>query len=100
MACAIGIQRALDEHRRSSGFAPAVRIGLHTAEATQRGSDYSGVGVHVAARVAALASGGEIVASAATLAEAEAQQGAGPLREVAVKGVSAPIQVASVPWST
>ena len=29
----------------------AVRIGLHTAEANRRGDDYSGMGVHVAARV-------------------------------------------------
>ena len=58
--CAAAIQRALEEHRRSSGFAPPVRMGLHTAEAVQRGSDYSGVGVHVAARVADLAGAGEI----------------------------------------
>ena len=34
-----------------------VRIGLHTADANRLGGDYSGNGVHVAARVAALATG-------------------------------------------
>ena len=68
--CAIAIQRALVEHRASTGFALSVRIGLHTAEANRRGDDYSGKGVHVAARVAALAEGGEILATAETLAEA------------------------------
>ena len=43
---------------RQHGFAPSVRIGLHTAEASRRGTDYSGKGVHVAARVAALAGRG------------------------------------------
>ncbi|MGH8924633.1 MAG: hypothetical protein ACRDWA_08380 [Acidimicrobiia bacterium] len=43
-----------------------VRIGLHTAEANRHGADCTGVAVHVAARVAALASGGEILAAADT----------------------------------
>jgi class 3 adenylate cyclase len=98
IACAVAIQRALDDHRRSSGFAPSVRIGLHTADATQRGSDYSGVGVHVASRVAALGRGGEIHASSDTLVEAP-ETTAGWPREVAVKGVSTPLSVASVDWA-
>ncbi len=40
------------------GVRMPVRIGLHAADATQRGEDFSGLGVHVAARIAALASGG------------------------------------------
>ena len=66
----IAIQRALASHAMTSGFAPPVRIGVHVADATQRGDDFSGVGVHVAARIAALAGGGEILASADALAEA------------------------------
>ena len=49
--CAVDIQRRLARHRREQGFAPTVRIGLHTAEATRQGRDYSGRGVHVAARI-------------------------------------------------
>ena len=48
----------------------SVRIGLHSAEANRRGADYSGVGVHLASRVAAVAGGGEIVATTDTLDEA------------------------------
>ena len=58
------IQRTLVEHRAASGFALPVRIGLHSAEASRQGDDYSGIGVHVAARVGALAKGGEILATA------------------------------------
>ncbi|HYU50628.1 MAG TPA: adenylate/guanylate cyclase domain-containing protein [Candidatus Limnocylindria bacterium] len=96
--CALAIQRALADHRRDTGFALSVRIGLHTAEANRRGADYSGMGVHVAARVAALAGGGEILATADTLAEA-GHVATSELREATVKGVTAPIRVASVTWT-
>ena len=95
---AISIQRALVEHRASSGFALSVRIGLHTAEANQRGADYSGKGVHVAARVAALAGGGEVLASAETLAEA-GDVATSDARTVPVKGVSEPVSLSAILWS-
>ena len=96
--CARSIQRALADHRHDSGFALSVRIGLHTAEANRRGEDYSGMGVHVASRVAALAGGGEILATAETLAEASEVSASEP-REATVKGVTAPVSVASVSWT-
>jgi class 3 adenylate cyclase len=95
--CAISILRALLEHGASSGFAPPVRIGLHTAEANRRGADYSGTAVHVAARVAALAQGGEILTTAETLAEA-GDVSASASRQAQVKGVTAPVSLASVDW--
>jgi class 3 adenylate cyclase len=98
VACAIAIQRALRDHRDTTGFALSVRIGLHTAEANRRGTDYSGMGVHVAARVAALAGGGEIVASAEALAEA-GEVTVTEAREAAIRGVTAPVNVASVVWA-
>ena len=94
---AIAIQRALASHAETSGFAPPVRIGLHAADATQRGEDFSGLGVHVAARIAALASGGEILASAEALDEA-GDLAAIDEREVEVRGVSTPVRVASIIW--
>jgi class 3 adenylate cyclase len=96
--CAIAIQRALVDHRASTGFALSVRIGLHTAEANRRGSDYSGVGVHVAARVAALAGGGEILATQETLAEAGSVATSAE-RSTPVKGVAAPVQLAAIAWT-
>ena len=95
--CASSIQRALADHRDSTGFALSVRIGLHTAEANRRGSDYSGKGVHVAARVAALAGGGEILATAETLAEAGSVR-ASEARSTPIRGVGVPMQVATVIW--
>jgi class 3 adenylate cyclase len=97
IACAVAIQQALRDQRATT-FAPPVRIGLHTAEANRRGSDYSGMGVHVAARVAALAGGGEIVATADTLAEA-GTVGASESRTTPVKGVKEPVTLASITWA-
>ncbi|MGH2406660.1 MAG: adenylate/guanylate cyclase domain-containing protein [Candidatus Limnocylindrales bacterium] len=95
---AVSIQRALAEHGASTGFALSVRIGLHTTEANLRGDDYSGKGVHVAARVGALAGGGEILATAETLSEA-GDVATADERAESVKGVSAPVSLAAVIWA-
>ena len=96
--CAIGIQQELRDLRAKVGFACPVRIGLHSAEANRRGADYSGMGVHVAARVAALAGGGEILATTETIAAAGTVATSEP-RTVTVKGVSAPVTFAAISWS-
>jgi class 3 adenylate cyclase len=98
LSCAVAIQRAFAEHRRAHGFAPVVRIGVHAAEATRRGQDYSGGEVHKAARIAALAEGGEILASVATLALADADFKVSEPREVALKGVTEPVEVSRIEW--
>ena len=41
-----------------------VRIGIHVGDVDRRGDDISGLGVHVAARIMALAKPGEVLASA------------------------------------
>jgi class 3 adenylate cyclase len=96
---AIAVQLALREHREGAGVALAVRIGLHTADATQRGADYSGIAVHVAARIGALASGGEILASANTIVEAgEGHVAVSSARAEPIRGVTTPVDVATVAW--
>ena len=92
--CAIAIQRAIAAHRTDI----SVRIGLHSAEANRRGDDFSGVGVHLAARVAALAGGGEILATAETLGAA-GDVAASDSRDASLKGVAAPVSVAAVTWA-
>jgi class 3 adenylate cyclase len=55
---------AADElHRALHGFDVRIRAGLHTGEIERRGSDISGIGVNIAARVQALATSGETLAS-------------------------------------
>jgi class 3 adenylate cyclase len=96
LACAVAIQRKLADHRRSQGFAPQVRIGLHAAGATQVGDNFTGKGVHQASRISGLAEGGEILASRETAAG-----GPFPLsqpRSVMVKGIADPVEIVSVDW--
>jgi class 3 adenylate cyclase len=97
--CAVDIQRRLARHRREHGFAPRVRIGLHTTEAAREGRDYRGKGVHVAARVSAAATGEEILVSSAALS------GIGPIRfglseprQLTLKGVDEQVEAHSVDW--
>ena len=97
LACAAMIQRTLSEHRRAHGFAPQVRIGVHAAEATRAAGDYEGAGVHAAARIGALAEGGEVLASVDTL-EGIDDVASGPSREVTLKGLAKPVQVVAVDW--
>ncbi len=96
LACAVAIERKLAEHRKSAGFAPQVRIGVHAAGATQVGRNFTGKGVHEAARIAALAGGGEILASRATAADS--RFAVSEPREVSVKGISEPIEIVTVDW--
>lgn len=99
VGCAVAIQRKLVEHRRETGFAPQVRIGLHEAEATRRGLDYAGKGIHEAARIGALAKGGEIIASTCTISDLGSSSiTLGDKRQVDLKGISEPIEVAPVLW--
>jgi class 3 adenylate cyclase len=97
IACAVAIQRRLAEQRRSQGFAPKVRIGVHASGATQVGRNFSGKGVHEAARIAALANGNEIMASRTTAADARF-----PLSEprtVTLRGTTDPMEIVTIDWS-
>ncbi len=40
-----------------------IRVGLHTGEIERRGDDISGVGVHIAARIAQIADPGQVLVS-------------------------------------
>jgi class 3 adenylate cyclase len=96
---AVEVQRRLVRHRREHGFAPSVRIGLHTAEAIHEGGNYRGRGVHVAARVGAAASREEILVSQATVDAAKRIKFAlSEPRSLQLKGVQEPVQVRSVEW--
>ena len=97
--CAVDIERRLIRHRSEHGFAPQVRIGLHLADATRRGSNYSGQGVHVAARVGAASGPGEILATSAVLTSvAEARFTLSVPRMLTLKGVREPVEVRTVDW--
>jgi len=99
LECGVDIQQRLARHRREHGFAPTVRIGLHTTEATRQVGDYRGRGVHVAARIGAAAASEEILVSSAALsAMSSIRFGLSDPRQLTLKGVVEPVEVRSVDW--
>jgi class 3 adenylate cyclase/Tfp pilus assembly protein PilF len=98
LRCAIAIQRRLATHRSENGFAPEVRIGVHCSEALKSAAGFTGKGVHEAARIAAAGAPGEIIASRSTLSAAGDGFCHSSARVMDLKGLSAPLAVATVEW--
>jgi predicted ATPase/class 3 adenylate cyclase len=61
VACAQRAQLALSEHRWSGGEAPRVRMGIHTGSPSVSDGNFVGIDVHRAARVMAVAHGGQVL---------------------------------------
>lgn len=91
---ATAVRRTMRDHRREHGFAPAIRIGLHSAEATKGGASYSGRGVHIAARIASLAGPDEILASEDVLTATSHPVAHGAVRQERLKGIRSEVNVA------
>jgi len=94
---AVAIQRAL----AAEIVAPDVRIGAHTAGAFRTGgdaTDYGGQGVHVAARIGAAATAGEILVSTETLDGIGTTFRISEPRAETLKGIEQPVEVVSVGW--
>jgi class 3 adenylate cyclase len=97
--CAVDIQRRLARHRHEHGFALWVRIGIHRAEATRQGRNFTGRGVHLAARVGAAAAREEILVTSATLeAAGQLRYGLSEPRSLTLKGVAESIEARVVDW--
>ena len=94
---AVAIQRALD----GEIVAPDVRIGAHTGGAFHTDADftdYSGEGVHVAARIGAAARAAEILVSRDTLDGVGTAFRLSEPRAEQLKGFEQPVDVVSVDW--
>ena len=68
LSAAIETQRALSSHEWPVGEHVHVRMGLHSGEVSETSTGLVGLEVHRAARVAAVAHGGQILCSATTAA--------------------------------
>jgi len=69
---AVEMQRSLAAEPWPDGAAVRVRMGVHTGEASERDGDYFGLAVNRAARLMAVAHGGQIVCSQPTAGLANA----------------------------
>jgi predicted ATPase/class 3 adenylate cyclase len=63
VAAVLEMQRALEAHEWPAGERVRVRMGVHTGEASKAGTGLVGLDVHRAARVAAVAYGGQVLVS-------------------------------------
>lgn len=74
---------------------PEVRVGMHTGPAVQRGGDWFGHTVNIAARVAGRARGGQVLLTAATRTQASGLDSAEfrDLGHEALRNLRAPIQM-------
>jgi adenylate cyclase len=74
---------------------PVVRVGMNTGPAVERGGDWFGAAVNVAARISGAAAGGEVLLTDATRAAAGALEGVELRRhgELALRNIRDPVLV-------
>lgn len=98
---AIGMQRALTvSRRRALRRTPIrVRIGVHAGRVVHREGDYFGLNVAMAARVAALAVGGEILATEGVRGAVEDRDFRLRMPAASLKGIPGHHQLWSVDWT-
>jgi len=100
-ACAVALQQACEVRNRRADEPLMIRVGLSVGDADIEGGDYFGVPVIEAARLCAVAGGGEILATEI------GRQLAGSRRalvfervgEVDLKGLDSPVPTCRVMWA-
>jgi class 3 adenylate cyclase len=99
LECAIAMQRAFAEYNKTAQETISVRIGLNAGEPIAEEADLFGTAVILAARIAAKAEGGEILASDVVR---QLVSGKGFLfsdrHEVALRGFEDPVRLYEVRW--
>ena len=99
LECAIAMQTAFAAHNESAGEPIRVRIGLNAGEPIAEEKDLFGTAVNMAARIAARAEGGEILASDVVR---QLVAGKGFLfsdrGEVELKGFEEPVRLYEMRW--
>jgi predicted ATPase len=96
IACALQAQSLLEKEAWGTVSPLRVRMGLHTGEAELRDSDYFGTAVNRAARLVAVAHGGQIVCSSSTAEVADVSVGLVDLGEHRLRDLDRPMHVFQV----
>lgn len=96
--CAVTIQQRLEQQRAETGFAPSVRIGVHSGDAVEDGTDIIGAVINLASRVTSAAEPGEILVTEPVvdhLGHAHELEDRGLVQ---LKGVNRPRHLLAVSW--
>ena len=98
---AVAMQQAFERGSRKGRATVLIRIGIHYGDVVHRDNDIFGRNVAQAARVAALAEGGEILVSEAVAEAVEecADLELGDPRDVQLKGLAGEHRVRPVDWA-
>src|SRR5579862_3715740 len=96
VAAALAAQRAVGDEPWPTEAPVRVRMGLHTGEAELRDDDYFGTAVNRAARVMAVAHGGQVLCSQATAALVDAEVQLVDLGEHRLRDLDRPVRVFQV----
>ncbi len=91
LAAAAHAQLGLAEESWPQGKQVRVRMGLHTGTPAVAGENYIGIDVHLAARIAAVGHGGQVLVSRATKEEVDAGFDLGDLGEHRLKDFAEPV---------
>ncbi len=93
---AVDAQRLLADERWAETGPLAVRMGIHTGETQERDGDYYGTAVNRAARLMAVAHGGQILCSRATVEVTGAEYPVRSLGEHRLRDLGAPQEIFQV----
>lgn len=96
---AVAMQQAVDRHNRTGGEPLGLRVGLSTGEAFHQDDDFHGDVVVEAARICALADGGQILATdAVRFIARRTEHRFTVVGERDLKGLPEPVVVVEVGW--
>ncbi len=101
VGCAVGMQQAVDVHSRTAGVRLAIRVGLSLGDVVFEDGDVFGTPLVEAARLVAVAEGGQILATATVRAVAGARSSAvfADLGSLELKGLPEPVAACEVAWA-
>ena len=100
LACAVGMQQAIDHHNRRGGERLGLRVGLSVGEATQEEGDVFGEPVVEASRLCGAAGAGQILTSELVhaMVARHATYSLVPIGELELKGITDPVSAYEVVW--
>ena len=99
LECAIAMQRAFAEHNESAEEPIMVRVGLNAGEPIAEDEDLFGTAVNLAARIAAKAEGGQILAPIVVRELAAGKQFMfADLGETELRGFEDPVRLYELRW--
>ncbi len=100
LAGVVGMQQAIHHHNRSATEPLGVRIGISTGEAVEEDDDYFGDPVVEAARLCAVAAGGQILAAEIVrmMVGRNATQTFVEVGPLELKGLPEPVDAVEVQW--